>query len=66
MTPAEVNYVIYSVLKVARDGWKLLPQYDYDRVTGAPHTNILAIAHKHVGCTEALVSLELFLTTCVH
>ena len=28
MTPAEVDYVIRSVLEVARDGWKLLPQYD--------------------------------------
>ena len=43
MTPAEVDYVIRSVLEVARDGWKLLPQYDYVRTTGAfpiPHLKV--------------------------
>ena len=35
MTPAEVDYVIRSVLEVARHGWKLLPQYDFERLTGA-------------------------------
>jgi hypothetical protein len=28
MTPPEVDYVLRAVLEVARDGWKLLPQYD--------------------------------------
>jgi hypothetical protein len=35
MTPAEVDYVICSVLEVARDGWKLLPQYDCAHGSGA-------------------------------
>jgi hypothetical protein len=34
MTPAEVDYVIRSVLEFARDGWKLLPQYDVERRSG--------------------------------
>ena len=48
MTPTEVNYVIRSVLEVARDGWKLMPQYDYDRVTGAPHQTASCWLHSCV------------------
>jgi hypothetical protein len=34
-TSSEVDYVVRAVLDIAQHGWKLLPQYQVDPVTGA-------------------------------
>jgi hypothetical protein len=61
MTPAEVDYVIRSVLEVAHDGWKLLPQYDCAYGSGAcllhsATSSLSAIVTPCTGCTTMLHS----------
>ena len=51
MTPAEVDYVIRAVLEVARDGWKLAPQYDIERRSGA-HVIVIKKWRARCACNE--------------
>ena len=50
MTDEEVNYILTAVNLIANEGWKLLPQYTYNKETGdwahrreAPHHKLMSL-----------------------
>ena len=55
MAPPEVDYVIRAVLEVARDGWKLLPQYDMTPAGTFVHSSQRAGGRGASGASTAYV-----------